>query len=147
MGLVIVHNFRAIIPNTDDSNLVSTNAWNDTHAVSGSADPINLPTILVEEPAQAATITLTTASVEVGIDTAATAVSVNLPSVTMWALANPYGLPLTIYDKTGQANTHNITPVPAGTDTFVRVVVPKVTGSFGNIKLRPNRARTAWYQY
>ena len=147
MGLVINHKFRSAIPNTDDSNLVSSNAWNDQHAVTGSADPINLPTILVREPAQAATITLTTADVEIGIDTSGGAVSVNLPSVAAWALANPYGLPLTIYDRTGQANVSNITPVLNGGDTFLRTVVPLVNGRFGNIKLRPNNARKGWYLY
>lgn len=89
-------------------------------------------------PAAAATITLTTSNIEVGIDATSTAVTVNLPSAAAWAAANPNGLELTIADIKGQAGTHAITPALNGADAFYYGgVTPVINDAFGLLKLRP----------
>lgn len=95
-------------------------------------------------PSAAATVTFLSSDIELGIDTTAQAVSVNLPLATTWAAANPNGLELVIFDNTGHADTHNITPVVNGADVFVGGQTPLVTGPFGLIKIRPVPG-TGWY--
>lgn len=97
-------------------------------------------------PAAAASVNILNSDVEVGIDTAASAVSVQLPSVAAWASLNTTGLELTIFDLTGHATAHNITPVLFGSDSFVQGTTPIITGNFGLMKLRPViGAANQWY--
>lgn len=88
-------------------------------------------------PGSAATVAILSTDTEVGINTATTAVSVNLPSIATWLAANPLGLDLMIFDDTGNAGTHNITAVPNGTDSFVQSITPVITGNYGKMSLRP----------
>lgn len=94
-------------------------------------------------PAAAASVPITTADIEVGIDATSTAVSCPLPSAVAWAAANPNGLELTIFDFKGQAVAHNITPTLNGADTFVQGITPVIKAAYGQIKLRPVGA--SWY--
>ncbi len=94
-------------------------------------------------PIAAAAVDIFIADIEVGIDTTSTAVSCNLPSVAAWSAAHVNGLDLAIFDYTGSAHTHNITPVLSGGDTFVQGVVPVISSNFGMVRLRPIGLK--WY--
>lgn len=98
-------------------------------------------------PASAATVAITTADLEVGIDTRSTAVTATLPSAAGWASANPNGLELTLIDLFGGAATRAITPSLNGADTFFYGgVTPTITSNFGLLKLRPAGSPvTGWY--
>lgn len=88
-------------------------------------------------PAAAGTINILNTDIEVGVDPTSSAVTCNLPSVAVWAVTQPNGLELTIFDYTGHAATNNISFVLAGTDVFVQTSTPIITSNFGLIKLRP----------
>lgn len=98
----------------------------------------------IRRPAAAAVVAILTSDIEVGIDTSATAVTANLPSATAWAAANQNGLELTLLDYTGNADTHNVTPVLSGSDIFVGGFTPQLLNPFALIKLRPVPG-VGWY--
>lgn len=112
-------------------------------AVSGKLSQVGT----MRMPLSAATIPITTADIEVGIDTRTTAVSATLPSASAWAAANPNGLELTLVDIRGNAAANAITPTLNGADTFFYgAVTPTVTSNFGLLKLRPAGVPvTGWY--
>lgn len=86
-------------------------------------------------PANAASVTILTTDVEVGINTSSQAVACTLPSVAAWAAANPNGLELTVFDYSNNASVNNITFTAS--DTFVQGATPSVTANSGLVKLRP----------
>jgi hypothetical protein len=88
-------------------------------------------------PASGTPVAILTTDTEVGINTSAAAVICNLPSVAAWAAANPNGLPLRIFDYTGNANVNNITFVLNGSDVFLQGISPVVSTSNGGVALRP----------
>lgn len=95
-------------------------------------------------PAPAASVTVLTTDIELGIDTTSTAVNANLPTATAWAAANPNGLDLALFDYTGHADTHNITPVASGSDIFIGGITPLVQNAYGLLRLRPVPG-VGWY--
>lgn len=105
------------------------------------------PTIRL--PAFGASISILTSDIEVGINTGTGAVNVNLPSALAWSRVFPggsTGLDLVIVDVTGNAPTHNITPVLNGADTFLEGVTPVITTAFGSMRLRPKgNPVNGWY--
>jgi hypothetical protein len=114
----------------------------------GQITQTQLPGVSIRKPASAATIAVNASDIEVGIDTRSTAVTVNLPAVAAWVAANPFGLTLSILDYYGNAAANNITPSPAGGDTFNwGGVTPKILGNFGILRLRPDAAANAWMIY
>jgi hypothetical protein len=106
--------------------------------------PQNVPPIRMA--ASNATIGITNADVEVGIDTRTTAVSATLPSAAAWALQNQNGVSLTLVDIFGNALANNITPVLNGGDIFYTVAVPKILADYGVLALRPGGSPVnGWY--
>lgn len=91
----------------------------------------------IRTPPAASSVPILLSDIEIGIDTSSSAVNALLPSATTWASTNRSGLELVILDYTGQGDTHNITPVPDGADTFLGGLTPLVTSPYGLIKLRP----------
>lgn len=88
-------------------------------------------------PAANPSITVTTSDVEVGIDTGTSGVTVSLPAVAGWSVANADGLALVIFDYTGHASAHNIQFVLSGSDQFVQGISPVIATNFGLLRLRP----------
>lgn len=88
-------------------------------------------------PAAAATVNILASDIEVGINTGTAATACPLPSVAAWAAANPNGLELTLFDATGNAAAHAVTPSLNGTDVFTQGVTPVIGAAYGQIKLRP----------
>lgn len=88
-------------------------------------------------PAAAASVSILSSDVEVGINTSSAPTTCPLPSVAAWAAANPNGLELTIFDATGNANTNAVSFTLNGTDTFLQGISPTIAISFGEVKLRP----------
>jgi hypothetical protein len=120
-----------------------TNATNVQTAIQAAAG-FSTGNAAVSAPPQNATITATSANVGIEIDTSGGAVTLNLPGVSAWRLANPGALEFWFLDKTGQGAANNITPALNGGDVFVSGVVPKVRSPFGIVRLRPNTALTGW---
>jgi hypothetical protein len=87
--------------------------------------------------AAAGTVAILSSDVEVGVDTASGATSCTLPSVAAWALANPNGLDLTIFDYTGHGLANNVTFTLNGTDVFTQGISPAILNNYGEVKLRP----------
>lgn len=104
---------------------------------------VNVPVPGPRLPASAANVPILNADIEVGIDATTGAVTCPLPSAVAWALANPNGLELTLFDFKGQAVAHNITPTLNGADTWVQGVGPVISAAYGLIKLRPVGA--SWF--
>jgi hypothetical protein len=106
----------------------------------------SLSVATIREPTFAASVTVLSTDVELGLSTVTSAVVAALPSASAWAAAHPTGLELTISDRTGQAASHNITFTLYGTDTFRGAVSPKVNIGLGLLKLRPAGSPiTGWY--
>lgn len=100
----------------------------------------------IREPAFAATVSILTTDIEVGLSTVTSAVTANLPSALAWSSTNQNGLELKISDRTGNGAAHNITPALNGLDTFRGGVVPKINVNFGILKLRPaGTPVSGWY--
>lgn len=100
----------------------------------------------IRKPTSAATITILSSDIEVGIDTRTTAVTANLPSAVAWAAANPTGLDLTLVDYYGNAATNNITPsAHVGDSIDWGGVTPTINANFGNLRLRPDTSLPGWY--
>lgn len=86
----------------------------------------------------AASVPITVADIEVGIDTVSGATACPLPTVAAWSAQQPFGLEMCIFDYTGHASaTNTITPTLNGTDVFVQGVTPVVTKPYGLIRMRP----------
>lgn len=106
-----------------------------------------VPTIRL--PAFNATIAILTSDIEVGVSTVTSAVTVNLPSATLWAAAFPggaTGLDLLIIDHTGNAAAHPMTFALNGGDTFLQGSLPTLAVNFGSLRLRPNGSPVSgWY--
>jgi hypothetical protein len=106
--------------------------------------PQNVPTIRMA--ASNATIAITNADVEVGIDTRTTAVTATLPSAAAWAVQNQNGVALTLVDIFGNAFANNITPSLNGADIFYTVGVPKILADYGVLAIRPAGSPVnGWY--
>ena len=104
----------------------------------------------IRKPASAATVTINTTDIEVGIDTRSTAVTVDLPGVVAWSAQNPNGLELTISDYYGNAAANAITPALSGSDVFAGAwgtSGPVIKTDSGILKLRPDPAVPAWIVY
>lgn len=95
----------------------------------------------IRNPVFAATVAILTSDIEVGVSTATSAVTVNLPSAAAWAAAFPggaTGLDLLIIDRTGNGLAHPMTFVLNGADTFMQGALPPLAVNFGSLRLRPS---------
>jgi hypothetical protein len=95
-----------------------------------------VPTIRL--PVFASTINILASDIEVGVNTSAGPVTVNLPSALTWSSTRSLGLDLTILDASGLAATNNVTFVLNGGDIVLQMpTLPPLTQNYASLRLRP----------
>lgn len=97
----------------------------------GSLTPLTTPTVL------SGTGVVATSSFVVQTNQSAP-ITLTLPDAATWATANSkYGLPLSIFDISGNASTNNVTINPAGSDTISGLASLAISTDYGGYRLSP----------